>query len=84
MVLYCLLQTNVLLIDAFLANNRLDHVTQVMGYHPKYLDVFMRTQNFLLRGDGPLPYDYRHYIAIMVCQCNIYSEFVDDNVRLSH
>ncbi|XP_054262433.1 sestrin homolog [Macrosteles quadrilineatus] len=65
--------THALLIDAFLQNNRLDHVTQVMGLHPKYLDVFLRTQNFILRGDGPLPYDYRHYIAIMAAgrhQCS--------------
>jgi sestrin len=55
-----------LFIDAFLQNSRLDHVTQVMGYHPTYLDIFLRTQNFILRGDGPLPYDYRHFIAIMV------------------
>jgi sestrin len=55
-----------LFIDAFLQTNRLDHVTQVMGYHPTYLDTFLRTQNFILRGDGPLPYDYRHFIAIMV------------------
>lgn len=61
-----LLQTHMLFIDAFLQNNRLDHVTQVMGYHPLYLDIFLKTQNFILRGDGPLPYDYRHFIAIMV------------------
>jgi sestrin len=59
-------QTQLLFVDAFLQNNRLDHVTQVMGFHPTYLDVFLRTQNFILRGDGPLPYDYRHLIAIMV------------------
>lgn len=60
-------------IDAFLQNNRLDHVTQVMGYHPTYLDIFLRTQHFILRGDGPLPYDYRHFIAIMAAgrhQCS--------------
>ncbi|KAL0280570.1 UNVERIFIED_CONTAM: hypothetical protein PYX00_001829 [Menopon gallinae] len=57
--------THMLFIDAFLQNNRLDHVTQVMGYHPLYLDIFLKTQNFILRGDGPLPYDYRHFIAIM-------------------
>ena len=53
-------------IDAFLQNNRLDHVTQLMGYHPTYLEGFLRTQQYLLRGDGPLPFHYRHYIAIMV------------------
>ncbi|XP_025832819.1 sestrin homolog [Agrilus planipennis] len=58
--------TQELFIDAFLQNNnRLDHVTQVMGYHPDYMDHFLRTQNFILKGDGPLPFDYRHYIAIM-------------------
>ncbi|XP_069680551.1 sestrin homolog [Periplaneta americana] len=65
--------THMLFIDAFLQNNRLDHVTQVMGYHPTYLDIFLRTQNFILRGDGPLPYDYRHFIAIMAAgrhQCS--------------
>ncbi|XP_060535774.1 sestrin homolog isoform X1 [Cylas formicarius] len=57
--------THTLFGDAFLQNNRLDHVSQVMGYHPSYLEHFLRTQNFILRGDGPLPFDYRHYIAIM-------------------
>jgi len=44
-----------------------------MGYHPHYLENFLRTQHFILRGDGPLPYDYRHYIAIMAAgrhQCS--------------
>lgn len=59
-------QTHTLFVDAFLQNNRLDHVSQVMGYHPAYLDHFLRTQNFILRGDGPLSFDYRHFIAIMV------------------
>ena len=61
-----LLQTHMLLMDAFLQNNRLDHVSRVMCSHPTYLEHFLRTQNFILRGDGPLPYDYRHLIAIMV------------------
>jgi len=57
--------THDLYADAFLQTNRLDHVSQVMGYHPKYLEKFMNTQNYILRGDGPLPYSHRHYIAIM-------------------
>lgn len=44
---------------------KLDHVTQVIGYHPKYLEHFLRTQNFIMYGDGPLPYNYRHFLAIM-------------------
>ncbi|XP_013403679.1 sestrin-1 isoform X3 [Lingula anatina] len=58
-------ETQMLFVDAFLQNNRLEHIVQVMGYHPKYLDSFLKTQQYILRGDGPLPYDYRHYIAIM-------------------
>uniref|UniRef100_A0A2C9JWA9 Sestrin n=1 Tax=Biomphalaria glabrata TaxID=6526 RepID=A0A2C9JWA9_BIOGL len=58
-------QTHSVFMDAFIQNNRLDHVSQVMGYHPDYLRNFLTTQNYLLREDGPLPYDYRHYIAII-------------------
>ncbi|CAH0546826.1 unnamed protein product [Brassicogethes aeneus] len=36
-----------------------------MGYHHSYLEHFLKTQNFILKGDGPLPFNYRHYIAIM-------------------
>jgi len=59
-----------LLMDAFLQNNRLDHVSRIMASHPSYLEHFLRTQHFILRGDGPLSYDYRHFIAIMVSICS--------------
>ncbi|RLU24359.1 hypothetical protein DMN91_002447 [Ooceraea biroi] len=65
--------THMLLMDAFLQNNRLDHVSRIMASHPSYLEHFLRTQHFILRGDGPLPYDYRHFIAIMAAgrhQCS--------------
>ncbi|XP_014204153.1 sestrin-3 [Copidosoma floridanum] len=58
-------KTHMLLMEAFMQNNRLDHVVRVVCTHPTYLEQFLRTQNFILRGDGPLPYDYRHLIAIM-------------------
>ncbi|KFW08442.1 Sestrin-3, partial [Eurypyga helias] len=32
---------------------------------PQYLDSFLKTQHYLLHMDGPLPFDCRHYIAIM-------------------
>jgi len=54
--------------DIFLQNNCLEHVFQVMSYHPKYLECFMRMQQYLMYGDGPLPFSYRHYIAIMVSE----------------
>ncbi|MFT7800293.1 hypothetical protein Z043-117323 [Arapaima gigas] len=43
----------------------LDHLTQVMGLHPHYLQAFLRSQFYLLQVDGPLPLHWRHYIAIM-------------------
>ncbi|CAL1287134.1 unnamed protein product [Larinioides sclopetarius] len=54
----------------------LNHVIKQIGYHPEYLKEFLGTQNYLLKGDGPLRYDYRHYIAIMAaarhqCTCLI-------------
>eukprot|EP00057_Strongylocentrotus_purpuratus_P024797 XP_011679271.1 PREDICTED: sestrin homolog [Strongylocentrotus purpuratus] len=52
--------------DVFVQSQRLDHLTAVMGLHPQYLAAFCRTQDFMLRGNGPLPYDYRNYIAILV------------------
>lgn len=45
--------------------NPIEHVIQAMYYHPRYLASFLNTHQYLLRGNGPLPYDYRHYIAIM-------------------
>nr|XP_018896191.1 PREDICTED: sestrin homolog isoform X1 [Bemisia tabaci] len=65
--------THGLLVEAFLQNNRPDHVSQVMGLHPAYLEMFLRTHHYILRGDGPLPFDYRHFIAIMAAgrhQCS--------------
>ena len=62
----CVCQTVELLMDIFLQNNCLEHVFQVMSYHSKYLECFMRVQQYLMYADGPLPFSYRHYIAIMV------------------
>ncbi|XP_069065503.1 sestrin-3-like isoform X1 [Pleurodeles waltl] len=54
-----------LLVKALASRGRLDAVTQQMGYHPQYLDSFLKMQHYLLHMDGPLPFDCRHYIAIM-------------------
>uniref|UniRef100_A0A2R5LC95 P53 regulated pa26 nuclear protein sestrin n=2 Tax=Ornithodoros turicata TaxID=34597 RepID=A0A2R5LC95_9ACAR len=54
--------TQVLFIDALCQSSHLD---LLMAYHPAYQAPFLRTQNFILKSDGPLPYDQRHYIAIM-------------------
>ncbi|KAK6298439.1 hypothetical protein J4Q44_G00314940 [Coregonus suidteri] len=42
-----------------------DAVSQQMASHPQYLESFLRTQHYILHMDGPLPLQYRHYIAIM-------------------
>ncbi|XP_076011107.1 sestrin-1 isoform X1 [Genypterus blacodes] len=59
--------------DAFAALGRLDNVSLVMGFHPQYLESFLRTQHYLLQMDGPLSLHYRHYIGIMAAarhQCS--------------
>lgn len=55
-----------LFVKVLASRGRLEAVTQQMGYHPQYLDSFLKTQHYLLHMDGPLPFDCRHYIAIMV------------------
>lgn len=49
----------------FMEQVDLDHVSQVIGYHPSYLEHFIKFQTFIMQRDGPLPYDYRHYLAII-------------------
>lgn len=61
------------LVEEYSTSGRLDNITRVMSLHPQYLESFLRTQFYMLRMDGPLPYHYRHYIAIMAAarhQCS--------------
>ena len=53
-------------VDAFLNDCRVSHMVQLMGYHPSYLDQFVKTHHFVMRGDGPLPLHWRNFIATMV------------------
>lgn len=55
-----------LFVKVLASRGRLEAVTQQMGYHPQYLDSFLKMQHYLMHMDGPLPFDCRHYIAIMV------------------
>ncbi|XP_022167140.1 sestrin homolog isoform X1 [Myzus persicae] len=43
----------------------LDHVTNIMKFHSAYLEDFLSLQEFIIYREGPLPIQYRHYIAIM-------------------
>lgn len=51
--------------NSLMENVELDHVTKVIAYHPRYLELYLSTQNFVMDCDGPLPFQYRYYIAIM-------------------
>lgn len=62
------LQIRSFLIKVFLQNNSLDRTVEVMAYHPKYLSLFLNTQRFLMQADGPLSFQERHYIAILVSE----------------
>ncbi|MFT7803226.1 sestrin-3-like [Arapaima gigas] len=65
--------TILLLAEEYSTSGRMDHLTQVMGLHPHYLESFLESQFYLLRMDGPLPLHYRHYIAILAAarhQCS--------------
>lgn len=51
-----------------------DPALRYMAFHAEYLAVFTRTQHFLMRGDGPLAFDMRYYVAIMAAgrhQCHL-------------
>ncbi|XP_039978269.1 sestrin-2 isoform X1 [Xiphias gladius] len=54
-----------ILIESFLSLGCVDHIIMVMALHPAYLSCFLRTQHALLELDGPLPHQWRHYIAVM-------------------
>ena len=57
--------TDSLLVESFLASGRLTHVHWLMGYHPQYLECFLNTHFYLMRAEGPLPFNWRCYIAIL-------------------
>lgn len=50
----------------------LDHVTNIMKFHSTYLETFLSLQECIIYGEGPLPIQYRHYIAIMVNKLNVF------------
>ena len=54
-----------MLVEVFVSTGRVSHLVQLLAWHPKYLHVFQRVMSFVMRGDGPLPVAWRHYLAIM-------------------
>ena len=63
-----------LLVESFLLSGRVTNVTSLIAFHPQYLESFLKTEFFMFKGEGPLPFDWRCYIAIMVRQAEIYYE----------
>lgn len=58
-------RASLLYMKALASRGSVDAVWQQMASHPQYLESFLRTQHYILHMDGPLPLQYRHYIAIM-------------------
>ena len=40
-------------------------ITRVLNLFPEYHNLFHQTQVIMMSGDGSLPLQYRHFIAIM-------------------
>lgn len=55
-----------MLVESFLLSGRVTNVTSLIAFHPQYLECFLKTEYFMFKGEGPLPFDWRCYIAIMV------------------
>jgi len=48
-----------------------ENITAILNLFPEYSDLFLKTHKTLMSGNGSLPTDHRHYIAMMAC--TIYS-----------
>lgn len=60
-----------MLVESFLLSGRVTNVTSLIAFHPQYLECFLKTEYFMFKGEGPLPFDWRCYIAIMVRQTKV-------------
>ncbi|KAL9646927.1 hypothetical protein ABK040_013786 [Willaertia magna] len=49
----------------FLDNGVLPNISQVLFCHPIYAEIYYKAINFLMKGNGPLPLDWRSFIAIL-------------------
>ena len=59
-------QSQSILVESFLFSGRVTNIISLLAFHPQYLDCFIRTQYFMMRGEGPLPFNWRNYLAILV------------------
>lgn len=50
---------------SWLNTGRITHLNRIIAWHPTFLEKWTETFDFLLRADGPLPFVWRHYIALI-------------------
>jgi hypothetical protein len=43
-------------------------ISPILNLFPEYSDLFLKTQKTLMSGNGSLPFDQRHYIAMIACK----------------
>ena len=55
----------------------LERVWSTMRLHPEYYESFIEVHEYLMKGDGPLNYINRHYIAIMAASRHYCSEMIN-------
>jgi len=54
-----------LFVDIFLLTGRVNHLNRMMVLHTSYFEKYYEAFNFIMREPGPLPLDWRNYIAIL-------------------
>jgi len=52
-------------VDLFLQTGRVSHLNRVLLTHHSYFEKYYSCLSFIMRDTGPLPFDWRHYIAIL-------------------
>jgi len=45
-----------------------ENISLILNLFPEYSDLFHKTHKMLMSGNGSLPFDQRHYIAVMACK----------------
>ncbi|KAI6652524.1 Sestrin-like protein isoform X1 [Oopsacas minuta] len=52
-------------LDAFDMESRVSNLVYMLGYHPKFLSIFLEAHKRIMYGNSVLSQSWRHYIAIM-------------------
>ena len=60
-----------------------DSFTKILTLYPDYNKLFIQTQTILMSGDGSLPINYRHFIAVLALRYLETSPLLDDELTKS-